>query len=183
MMVGDTIILGSMIKVMSKGKIGKQALFLLLMIGVGVAIGVFVQKYFKVEKNSKSMSTDGTQVELIKKIQPIPEGKQVFRFSHGDQVVGPKIKTLEISEMKPEVGKNQKVTLEIKNETPINLVALTLVTDVKETKYVLKKIKGTETDGTWSVEWMIDDTYNYKYQIKFDLESASGNYQDAMVFR
>lgn len=176
--------LGSMIKLMTKVDRTKVGLFLVLMLSLGVLFGVIYKRVVDTRSTSKLVTgEDKVENVAVKKVVSIPVGKQVFRFSHGDKVVGPKIQTLEISEMKPELGKNQKITLGIKNETPISKVSLTLFTDSKETNYVLKKKSGTDIEGVWELEWLVDDTYNYRYQIKFDLESATGNYQDKMVFR
>jgi len=117
-----------------------------------------------------------------RKIYPLPSGTQSWKFSHGPDVKGPKIQTATVDPLTPNTRDTQTVTVTIKNDTPVT-AAVTLYTDTMHKTFPMKLTTGTLTDGTWTANWKMEDTYNNTYHIDFTLDSASGNWTGALTFR
>ena len=115
--------------------------------------------------------------------KPLPGGSQTYRYSHGKDVVGPKLQTVTIDPFDPQPGDTIKVTAEIKHDSPITKVTTYLVTDSKTVTQEMKKVSGEDTNGTWETEFKLQDTYLYTYQLNFELSSETDNYQGGMTFR
>lgn len=114
----------------------------------------------------------------------IPTGKQEFKFSHGEKVVGPKIQTAIIDPLDPAAGQRQTITLTVKHDSPVTSAAATLLTDNSDNQTVKFRLKsGSNTDGTWEASWQMKDSYKCRYAIKFDLKSSTGDYGDTMHIR
>ncbi|MBU1326794.1 DUF11 domain-containing protein [Patescibacteria group bacterium] len=116
-------------------------------------------------------------------IKDIPGGKQVYNVSNGDKVVGPKISQITLDPQTPTPDETQTVTIKVKNDSPVTETSVYIQTDNNELKHVLKLIEGTATDGTWQGSWKITDTYNYNYYFRFNLISATGEYNDGPRLR
>jgi hypothetical protein len=116
-------------------------------------------------------------------IKSLPGGKQIYNFSHGAGVIGPKLQQVVVDPLTPGVGETQAVTITIKHDSPVTEASVVLLTDIQTTVYPLTLIAGTTTDGTWQGSWKIPETYNYNYYLKFSLKSATGNYNDGLKLR
>lgn len=113
----------------------------------------------------------------------LPEGKQVYKYSHGKNVVGPKLQMVTIDPFDPQLNQTINVTAEIKHDSPVTKATAILVTDHKTVPQEMKHISGEPTNGTWTTEIKLEDTYLCTYQVNFDLQSETGNYQGGMTFR
>jgi hypothetical protein len=96
-------------------------------------------------------------------IYNLPSGKQVYEFSHGPNVTGPKPSTITIDPFTPELGGVQIISVEIQNESPVTLATATLYTDQSKHTYELRLTKGTATSGTWTGSWTVDEVYDHRY--------------------
>lgn len=114
----------------------------------------------------------------------IPTGKQLYRYSHGPKVVGPKIQTVEFDPLDPATGQKQTVTITVKNDSPVTSASLTLISDGDETQTAKFKLKeGTEVEGTWELSWQLKDSYKCRYAFKYNLESSTGNFESTQYIR
>lgn len=113
----------------------------------------------------------------------LPAGKQVYQFSHGDGVSGPKLGEVIIDPLDAAPNQMQTVTATIRNDTPVTAAVATVLTDHDQTEYPLTQTTGSLTDGTWEGSWSITDSYLWTYGIHFRLESPSGSWQGDLTFR
>jgi hypothetical protein len=155
----------------------------LIVVVVGAAIGYL---------NTTKPKTDiVAQVAEVRKPEPtptiaplpLPQGPRIFKYSHGDDVVGPKPQEVRISTIDPGMNGKQKVSVDLTHNSPITDVAVNLTTDNKVARHQLTKITGDEFGGTWEGEWVVDDTYQTKYFLEFDLKSTTTSYKDGLTFR
>ncbi len=116
-------------------------------------------------------------------VKPLPSGKQEYTFSHGKNVVGPKIGTAVVDPLTPVANGNQTLTVTIKHDSPVTDASVTLVTDTKREQHSLQLASGTTSEGTWAASWKMTDTYNYTYRIEFRLQSATDIYTGGLTFR
>lgn len=116
-------------------------------------------------------------------IKELPGGKQVYNVSSGPKVIGPKIQQITLDPQTPSPQETQTVTIKVKHDSPVTEAVAYVQTDNKELNYAMKLIEGTTTDGTWQASWKMADTYNYNYYIRFDLKSATGEYNDGIRLR
>lgn len=110
-------------------------------------------------------------------------GLQTYRFSHGKDVVGPKLQVVNIDPFDPQPNQIINITAEIKHDSPIKKAIVTLISDNKKSVKEMKLTGGDTTNGTWNAEIKIEDTYLCIYKLNFDLQSETGNYNNDMVFR
>lgn len=116
-------------------------------------------------------------------IVPLPTGLQSYEFTHGAQVVGPKVAKIIYDPLTPSAGGTQKVTLTAAYSAPITDVVLTIVSDHLITPHTLSLTSGTTTDGTWTGSWVIDDTLDTRYAARTTLKSTKDTHDSAMWFR
>ncbi len=124
-----------------------------------------------------------TKTPTSRPIKDIPGGKQVYNVSNGPKVVGPKIQQITLDPQIPSPKDTQTVTITVKHDSPVTEATAYVETDNTVSKYPMKLIQGTTTDGTWQGSWKINDTYNYNYYIRFDLKSATGEYNNGIRLR
>ena len=113
----------------------------------------------------------------------LPGGKQVYRYSHGKDVIGPKLQIVTIDPFDPQSNQVINVTAEIKHDSPVTKATATLVTDNKSAPAVMELVSGEPANGTWAVQLQLEDSYRCTYQLNFDLQSKTGNYIGGMTFR
>lgn len=117
-------------------------------------------------------------------IKDIGTGKQIATFSHGSDVMGPKLQSVTLDPIDPEIGGgNQMIIATIKHDSDVTLARVTVFTDNTEISEVLELTEGTLRDGTWEVEVPYNDTYLETYYVKFFLESDSGNFEGGLKLR
>lgn len=115
--------------------------------------------------------------------KPLPTGKQVSRFSHGPLVKGPKPTIATIDPIDPNIGDVQKISIEIDHDLPVSKATAILITDNQKIEYPLTLIEGDRNKGTWSVEWKMEDSYNYTYQINIVIHDAIEIYNGGIALR
>ncbi|MEI8233009.1 MAG: hypothetical protein WCG44_04715 [bacterium] len=113
----------------------------------------------------------------------LPTGKQVYRFSHGDQVVGPKIQTLTFDPLDAPSGTKQTITLEIESASPMTDNSIIISTDNRAKTLKLKLTSGDTSTGTYSVSWTVDDTHDKVYAVRYILKSTTDTYDNTMYLR
>lgn len=133
------------------------------------------------KKGSSLSSPSPSPISCISKI--LPGGKQVYRYTHGKDVVGPRLQVVTIDPFDPKLNQIINVTAEIKHDSPVTSATVSLVTDSKTEQSKMNLVSGNSTNGTWTAEIKLEDTYLCNYQLNFDLQSSTGNYKGSMVFR
>lgn len=113
----------------------------------------------------------------------LPGGKQIYQNTRGKDVVGPKLFNITIDPFDPQKGQKINVTADIKNDSPVTKAIVILTTDNKTVEENMKLISGETTDGTWTTEIKLEDTYLCIYKLGFNLQSETGNYEGTMVYR
>lgn len=155
----------------------------LYLTALGVSLGLTSLYLYRQFSNPVNTQTNTQAVIKSGTILPLPSGPQIYRFTHGKSVTGPKIQTAQVSHLTPQANEEQIVTLTIKHDSPIKSVTANLVTDNKSKTYTFKKISGTDTDGAWEASWKINDTYDYQYYLDFTLTSDTGDFHGPLTFR
>lgn len=113
----------------------------------------------------------------------LPTGSQIYHYSHGSEVKGPKIQTVTIDPIDPQPGTTQTLTLEIESVSPMTKNALTIATDNHTTSLELTRISGDNLKGTYAVTWTPTDTYEHTYSLRFKLESTTDAFDSTMYLR
>jgi len=80
-------------------------------------------------------------------------------------------------------GETQTVELKIENETPVERVSVTMITDNYSKTYELELIEGTDKKGIWKGSWVAEDSHDFKYQAALEAESATESSQVVVTFR
>jgi hypothetical protein len=111
--------------------------------------------------------------EIVK----LPAGTQTYRFSHGQDVIGPKPESITIDPLDPEPGRTQTVSIQVSADTPAKSATVEIITDSKTATQKLNF-----KDGQWQGLWTIDDTYNYQYGFRLILAGAD-TYDNTMWIR
>lgn len=125
--------------------------------------------------NLSSNSTPQTNYTL-------PPGEQVYEFSHGENVKGPKPKSLTLTPLSPREDRLQSASISISDSLPIKKITLTVVSDTLVTAHELTLTSGTEKDGIWSGSWSLNDTIDNRYAVRTTIIGDSGKYDSAMWF-
>lgn len=113
----------------------------------------------------------------------LPTGDQTYTFSHGPDVVGPKLHTVIVAPIDPAVGAMQTITATITHTSPVTTVTGYLYTDKGVTEHPFKMISGTATDGTWSSSWFMPSTYLQIYYLNFSIKSTTTSWDGGLRFR
>jgi hypothetical protein len=129
------------------------------------------------EKPTESPTTAFTPVIIL------PPGRQVYEFSNGQDVKGPKIKEVIIDPLDAKVGETQSLSIQANYPTAITSVSIELITDSQKQAYTLRKSSGKNTDGIWKTEWVLNDTTDHRYGLRLILSSATDTYDNTMWFR
>lgn len=136
------------------------------------------------KKQAVKLGPSGYPIDFpLPSVVPLPHGKQAWKFSHGDQVTGPKIQTAEVSPLDPSGDETQTVTISVKDSSAVLGAVATVLTDKKQVPYPLKLVSGSPTDGVWQGSWKLNDTYNYVYSIDFRVTGESGVWTGGLTFR
>ncbi len=112
-----------------------------------------------------------------------PSGIQTYRFSHGKDVVGPKIKTAIIDPLDPQPGATQTITLEIESVSPVKSAVIIAATDNRKETLSLKLISGDFLEGAYQVSWQVKDTYNVRYFFRYILTAEDSVFDNIMYLR
>ena len=164
----------------------KPLYLITLIIAVLALLGAFGLKYFTSSPIPKITTTSNTPTPtptVTKSRIILPSGEQIYTFSHGDLVVGPKIKTATINSLVPNTGDTQTISVVIKHNSPVTSAQATVNMDNFSQTYPLKLVTGTSSDGTWEGSWPVESTYETQYSIKFKLTSDTGDYNGGLTFR
>lgn len=122
----------------------------------------------------KTPSERSTTNEQMQPAGPTPtptptslkQGKETYIYSWGEGTTIPKLNAIEIDPHDPKVGQTQTVSVKFTHTSGINSVSMMLFSDNKSTSFPMTLAAGTETDGTWTGSWKIDDTVLYRYDLQ-----------------
>ncbi len=113
----------------------------------------------------------------------LPSGIQTYRFSHGEAVVGPKIRTVVIDPLDPAPGADQTITLELESESPVKSVVIIAATDNRKKTLNLKLISGDSLKGAYQASWQPNDTYDVRYSLRYILTAEDSIFDNTMYLR
>lgn len=145
------------------------------------------------EKNSASIESDKRSKQSSVNFNPSrgpisvpytpPSGPQTYRFSHGKDVIGPKIQTMIIDPLDPKKGATQTITLTINSESPITKASIIVYSDSQEKNIDLKLISGDFLKGDYQGFWQVNDTYNNKYALRYIIKAEKNTFDNITYFR
>ena len=156
---------------------------------IGISILIVSVIVYAVTNSQKQDKQNDLSASLgnVKPVEFVPKnigtGNQVATFSHGKDVVGPKISTVEINPIDPKQGSVQNLFVSITHETPVLQARANVHTDNGMQVVELELMEGTATDGVWSAEVLYEDSYDKYYMIDFVLEAEDSTYQGGLRFR
>lgn len=131
---------------------------LLIFLAVLLALGIFV-----VNNWSSSSPPSSYQPGL-------PES-DTYNISSNEP--GPKVYQATFAPLGGAVpGVTQKVLVSVRHDMPVDSISVNMIMDGGSHPISLKLDEGTDTDGIWVGEWLVDDTHNTVY--KAEIESVSG---------
>ncbi|MGB6839305.1 MAG: hypothetical protein WBD86_01295 [Microgenomates group bacterium] len=116
---------------------------------------------------------------------PLAHGKQTYMVS-GSTKGAPKMSEVIIDPLDPKPEETQTVTIKALdvNKSPIKEITVTLVTDNKSESHTLKRINGTDLNGTWQGSWKISDSYDYTYRATLKAKNEANLVQSVtLTFR
>lgn len=132
---------------------------------------------------TKPESSPESSPQSDKPIKPLPKGKQVYSYSHGPLVTGPKPSSATIDPIDPDPNEEQHLSIKVEHDKEVDSAVATVVTDNENKEHKMELISGTKTDGVWETKWKMADTYNYKYQIQYVFKSGNEIHEGALTFR
>jgi hypothetical protein len=116
--------------------------------------------------------------------RPIPHGKEDFFVSIGSGSKGPKMGKGTIDPYDPALNSQQQLTIEVGDPVGVSQVETILETDHKKIgPFQLKLINGDNKSGNWNGEWLVDDSYLYKYVLTINATGASGQSSVSVTLR
>ncbi len=115
--------------------------------------------------------------------RPLPKGEQDFMMSLSDQFAGPKPTEIIVSEFTMTANKAETVKVMINKATPATSVKGVVSTDTKETPFALSLESESGSTQVWTGNWMMNDSVNKNYVLKFTATGASGTSQFAVAAR
>lgn len=124
--------------------------------------------------NAKQKPTLTPTIEGTPRPSPraIPHGPKGFTVSQGDKTV-PQFGRGTIDPYDPENGATQTVTIAVSHTQPITKVSAILKTDKNISNPIPFTLKsGTNTNGEWTGNWRMTDSYLYTYHLVLQAESA-----------
>lgn len=144
-------------------------LVLLALFSLGVLLFFYLSPtLFQNLINKFGIKTTQTQKNVGETARPSPiplaSGKQVYNISGGKKGA-PQIIQAVIAPIDPSPETTQSFEVKVNSDKPTSEVTVVILTDNKTTRHSLILTGGTELDGTWSGQWLIDDSYLYVYQI------------------
>lgn len=131
---------------------------------------------------SKSLEPTPSPTPLVTP-KPLPTGNQVYNFSHGKDVFGPKPAQMTVSPIDPKLNQDQKIVVTIAHPLPITKTKLTLVTDTKSQDAPLTFVKKEGDLEYWEATWKMIDTYNRQYQINIMLSDGQAEFNGGLTIR
>jgi len=144
-----------------------------------------LEKLLKKEQLHQGIEVDKNIWEPAKPpIKPLAHGKQTYLVSGGKKGA-PKPTEVVIDPLDPAQGATQSATVKVlaMEAGPVTKVSIQLITDSKNKIYPLQLTSGTDLDGIWGATWVMEDSYNYKYQMAIKAENAQDSWSVTLTFR
>lgn len=109
--------------------------------------------------------------------EPLPQGKQVYSVSRGENSKGPDPREVTVDPFDPKKGEKQTFTVQLNHTKPVTTVSIILKTDHGEKTYPLNFQSKSDTNEVWAGTWTTNDTHDILYhaivQAKDDTDTSS----------
>jgi len=143
----------------------------------------FSNREFSNREFSRTSFSDQAQATPKPTVKPLPTGKQIYNYSHGNDVVGPKPTQVIIDPIDPKPGSTQSFSVKIGDATPVQKANIVLKTDNQETEYPLVLTEKGVDFGIWTANWEMNDSYDYTYQIDIIIYGITETFSGGLAFR
>lgn len=167
-------------KIKSKSNSGFIGLLVLLIAVIGVGAVVVVKTgVLQIQVTPSIPLQKKSQTQTVSAPTPTPTatylkpGKETYVYSWGEGTTVPKMNQVDIEPHDPKKGQKQTVTVKYTHTSPIQQVSLQLFSDNKSETFPMTKSEGTDTNGTWTGTWTVNDTVLYRYDLRL-LVKADG---------
>ncbi len=153
----------------------------LLTWNIAILLGIMVIAagiiYFVPSKHSR----DNLNVQLPQKIQPLPQGRQVYSISTKEE--GPKITQAVIDPFDPKIGEQQLFEVSAHYTKPITAMNVVFLTDHGSSTLMLIHASGTTMDGVWRGTTTVIDSHDYIYSALIRAHSGTSTTPIDLSFR
>lgn len=96
---------------------------------------------------------------------------------------GPSIYEATIVPFQPINREKQSMFVKVRNELPVKSVSVEIKTDNLKKLVNMKLSDGRYIDGTWTAEWILDDTYDKRYVATINAASEKYSTQVDLTFK
>lgn len=110
-------------------------------------------------------------------------GKESYIYSWGEGTTIPKMNYVDVDPHDPKKGQTQKINVKFTHTAPILQISLQLFSDNKSETHPMTMSEGTDTNGTWTGSWSIDDTVLYRYDLRFLVKTEGKEFPYDVVLR
>ena len=149
------------------------------------SLGIYLvlSNYFSNRELSKTNFINQAQSTPKPTIKPLSTGKQIYDYSHGKDVVGPKPTQTIIDPIDPKPGGTQFLSVKIGDAIPVQKANIILKTDNQEVEYPLVLTKEGDGFDIWTANWEMNDSYEYTYQIDMVIYGITETFLGGLTFR
>ena len=102
---------------------------------------------------------------------PIFQGVETYTISQGNKT-GPRITKAIIDPHDPILNADQNIKVMLGHTKKIDKVTIELSSDNKQKEAKMELTSGTNIDGIWEIDWKVDDTVLYNYQLTVKAKSG-----------
>ena len=151
-----------------------------------VSLGLYLvfNNYFSYFSDREFFEIDSSDQATPKPtVKPLPTGKQVYNYSHGKDVAGPKPTQVVIDPIDPKSGGTQFLSVKIGDATPVQKANIILKTDNQEVEYPLVLAEEGDGFGIWTANWEMNDSYEYTYKIDIVIYGITETFSGGLTFR
>lgn len=103
----------------------------------------------------------------------LPHGKKQF-FSRGSGMT-PSVTQGYLDPYDPAPDSVQTVNVSISDTSAVVSASVIITTDTRTTQLPLERISGTETSGSWSGSWTVNDSYGCTYLMMIQATDMNGS--------
>lgn len=109
----------------------------------------------------------------------LPAGPQSYNFSHGDQVVGPRVTSVSFSPLAAEKDTKQSLSAVFPSSEKVTSAIFSFSTDTLSDQKVDLKQK-PDNPSIWEATWTMPDTTKNKYHVRLIFSGEKGVYDEVM---
>lgn len=96
---------------------------------------------------------------------PLPQGRQVYNVSRGNDSKGPDIRQVIIDPFDPKRGEVQKFWVKVESAKGVKSVTVILYADDNTVTQALKLVEGDANDGVWEGSTTTVNTHDFLYRL------------------